>query len=141
MRFFSSTLTTTIAAGLLAACSGNAGSPSAALPSTGAPGQSASLTPAGKLDVGWVQQDGILYHTPHYMATAKQGRPQVQPDTLLSYGGGPVQVTPKVFLIFWGYTKYGDAHGVKPLLERYSANLGWRHRHPQHLHAVLRNLG
>ncbi|MGA8325179.1 MAG: hypothetical protein WB757_03765 [Candidatus Cybelea sp.] len=124
MRFFSSTLTTTIAAGLLAACSGNAGSPSAALPSTGAPGQSASLTPAGKLDVGWVQQDGILYHTPHYMATAKQGRPQVQPDTLLSYGGGPVQVTPKVFLIFWGYTKYGDAHGVKPLLERYSANWG-----------------
>jgi hypothetical protein len=124
MRLFASTLAATVAAGLLAACSGNPGSPGAALPSTVAQ-RAAQVTPSARsLDSGWIQQDGILYHKPHYMATADQVRPQMQPDILLSYGGGPVQVTPKVFLIFWGYTKYGDSHGVKPLLERYASNWG-----------------
>jgi len=74
-------------------------------------------------DAGWVQKDGILYHVPHYMATMEQAS-KIKPAILLSYGGGPVQVTPTVFIIFWGYTKYGDSHGVKPLLESYIGNMG-----------------
>jgi hypothetical protein len=42
----------------------------------------------------------------------------------LTYGGGPVEVKPKVFLIFWGYAKYGDSEHVKPLLENYIENMG-----------------
>ena len=34
-----------------------------------------------------------------------------------------VRVTPKVVLIFWGYTKCGDAHGVKPLAKRATAQI------------------
>lgn len=136
MRYIVSTLTATIAAGLLSACSSNLGAPGSTLPSTGAQGRYVSLTPLGKqaasdskssiptFDSAWIKTDGIVYHTPHYMATATQGAPQVQPNILLTYGGGPVQVTPKVYFIFWGYTKYGDANGVKPLLENYVDNWG-----------------
>jgi hypothetical protein len=138
MRLLMSTLAATIAAGLLAACSSKPGSPSAALPSTGGQGRFVSLRPLGKqdaghvtspassLDSGWIQRDGVLYHTPHYMVTLPQARarPQIQPAITVSYGGGPVLVAPTVYLIFWGYTKYGDSHGVKPLLERYIGNMG-----------------
>ncbi|HLY02905.1 MAG TPA: hypothetical protein VKR56_10500 [Candidatus Cybelea sp.] len=71
---------------------------------------------------GWVQQDGILYHVPHYMATRGQARRNSSSG--ITYGGGPVEVTPKVFLIFWGYAKYGDPDKVKPLLKNYIANMG-----------------
>lgn len=70
---------------------------------------------------GWLQHDGIVYHVPHYMAT----RGSVKRLTGgLTYGGGPVEVKPKVFLIFWGYATYGDSQHVKPLLEKYIANMG-----------------
>ncbi|MFY9631962.1 MAG: hypothetical protein WAJ94_10195 [Candidatus Cybelea sp.] len=71
---------------------------------------------------GWIQRDGLLYHVPHYMAT--RGQAKRLSNNGLSYGGGPVQVKPKVFLIFWGYTKYGDSEHVRPLLEKYAANMG-----------------
>jgi hypothetical protein len=70
---------------------------------------------------GWIQRDGILYHVPHYMATRGQAHGA---SSGIVYGGGPVEVTPKVYLIFWGYTKYGDPDHVKPLLEKYIANIG-----------------
>jgi len=72
---------------------------------------------------GWIQKDGILYHAPHYMVTREQAR-LVKPNIVLTYYGGPVQVTPKAFLVFWNYTRYGDSKGVKPLLETYIGNMG-----------------
>jgi len=48
---------------------------------------------------GWIQKDGILYHAPHYMVTREQAR-LVKPNIVLTYYGGPVQVTPKAFLVF-----------------------------------------
>ncbi|MBV8345752.1 MAG: hypothetical protein JO190_12285 [Candidatus Eremiobacteraeota bacterium] len=72
---------------------------------------------------GWIHKDGIVYHVPHYMGI-RGSTPQVRPDIVLTYYGGPVQVTPLVFITFWGYTKYGDAHGVKPLLESYISSMG-----------------
>jgi hypothetical protein len=71
---------------------------------------------------GWVQQDGILYRVPHYVAT--RGRAKRLSSSGLTYGGGAVQVNPKVFLIFWGYTKYGDSDHVRPLLKNYIKNMG-----------------
>jgi hypothetical protein len=71
----------------------------------------------------WVQKDGVLYHLPHYMI-ARRNAAGVKPLIVLSYGNGPVLVTPTVFVVFWGYTTYGDSHGVKALLESYLSSMG-----------------
>jgi hypothetical protein len=67
------------------------------------------------------QPAGILSQVPHYMPTRGHA---VRNTSGISYGGGPVEVTPTVFLIFWGYAKYGDPRHVKPLLKDYIANMG-----------------
>jgi serine protease len=94
----------------MAACSGNGG----VTPSAGGLG----------FDSRWIQKDGIVYHVPHYMATRSAIHGQVRPMGLLTYGGGPVLVTPTVFVVYWNYTRYGDSHGVKPLLQSYFGNMG-----------------
>ncbi|HLY03512.1 MAG TPA: hypothetical protein VKR56_13590 [Candidatus Cybelea sp.] len=66
----------------------------------------------------------LRYLPTHYAARA------VVPDSssgsggLLKYYGGPVLVHPKIYLIFWGYKKYGDPDRVAPLLEAYSKAVG-----------------
>jgi len=75
-------------------------------------------------DSGWVQKDGVVYHVPHYMRTFGAATPRVKHDILLSYGNGPVLVTPTAYVVFWGYTKYGDANNVKALEESYLGAMG-----------------
>jgi len=98
----------------MAGCAGNGGTTTPAPPTTQAQAHGVAFGP------GWLHQDGILYHVPHYMAT----RGHAVRNSGLTYGGGPVEVKPKVFLIFWGYAKYGDSQHVKPLLENYIKNMG-----------------
>ncbi|MGA9420488.1 MAG: hypothetical protein WBV40_15195, partial [Candidatus Cybelea sp.] len=69
-------------------------------------------------------KDGVLYHTPHYMATANAPRHDVSKAILLNYGNGPVLVKPKAYIIFWGYKTYGDTDGVAKLLQKYSKVMG-----------------
>jgi len=103
-----------MAALAMAGCAGNSGA-------TPAPPAIQPQARGNTFGPGWVQQDGILYHVPHYMAT----RGQASRNTSgLGYGGGPVEVTPTVFLVFWGYAKYGDPEHVKPLLKDYIASMG-----------------
>lgn len=40
------------------------------------------------------------------------------------YHNGAVSVNPKVYLICWGYKKYGDKYRVQKLLERYAKAIG-----------------
>lgn len=40
------------------------------------------------------------------------------------YQGGPVLVNPKLYLIFWGYKRYGDPDKVEPLLTLFAQNMG-----------------
>lgn len=68
MRSFISTIAATVAVGLLAACSGNTGSPSAALPSTGAQGRFVSLTPLDKQGAGLPNPDATPTPTPLFVA-------------------------------------------------------------------------
>jgi serine protease len=71
----------------------------------------------------WRYEGGVLFHTPHYMATrsaASQAKPQIQ----LTYYNGPVLVTPTTYYIFWGYKTYGDKDKVKKLLKTYTKNMG-----------------
>ena len=67
---------------------------------------------------GWREENGVLYHVPHYMVT-RQNAPTIKNNVALSYGGGPVLVTPHVYLIFWGYKTYGDTDKVAKLLKHY----------------------
>jgi hypothetical protein len=75
----------------------------------------------------WKYEGGVLFHVPHYMPTrqaAKQLAGRMNPALLLAYGGGPVLVHPKAYLIFWGFGTYGDPDGVAPLLQKYSRVMG-----------------
>jgi serine protease len=108
-----------VAAFAVAGCAGNGG----VTPSAGSATQPQAHSVLFS-DTGWVQKDGVLYHVPHVMVTREAADRTVKRDILLSYGNGPVLVTPTTYLIFWGYTKYHDNNNVKPLLESYVGNMG-----------------
>src|SRR5581483_2568194 len=101
----------------MAGCSAGVGSLNA--PATG---QSAPV--AGLSAPGWIHENGVLYHTPHYMVTSNHARQAKPPAILLTYNNGPVLVSPKMYVIFWGYKTYGDADKVKKLLVKYAKALG-----------------
>jgi hypothetical protein len=92
----------------------------AVTPLTGTTQQESSHVPTG---AGWKYENGVLYHTPHYMGTVSS-HAAVKPPILLTYGGGPVLVTPHAYLILWGYKTYGDADKVAKLLKSYLKNMG-----------------
>jgi hypothetical protein len=84
--------------------------------------QSQSTVPTGP---DWIYQNGVLFHKPHFMATRQMAAGhRVNSNLLLTYGGGPVLVKAKIYLIFWGYKTYGDADNVKPLLKDYIKHMG-----------------
>jgi len=106
------------AAFVAAGCSSNSG----VTPSTGSPMTAQQQAAASG---GWIHENGVTYHVPHYMVTVKMARAGVRPNNIqLSYGGGPVLVTPKAYVIFWGFKTYGDKHNVRPLLKSYLENMG-----------------
>ncbi len=73
----------------------------------------------------WIYSGGVLYHRPHVLPPYKAGaQRQVSPDIMLTYFGGPVLVKPKIYLIFWGFQKYGDPDGVAKLLKQYAKAIG-----------------
>jgi len=60
-------------------------------------------------------------HLIHYMPTRFTAQNNgTYSGVLFLYYGGPVLLDPKVYIIFWGYKKYGDPDKVAPLLEAYS---------------------
>jgi serine protease len=61
---------------------------------------------------------------PHYMLPRGAAAPNVVPDTFLTYGGGPVLVAPKMYVILWGYKKAGDPDHVATLLQAYAQSIG-----------------
>jgi hypothetical protein len=83
--------------------------------------QAQSMVPSGP---GWKYEGGVLFHVPHYMATRSAARQQFTPAITLNYGGGPVLVKPKAYLIVWGFGTYGDPDGVEALLKTYSRVMG-----------------
>lgn len=60
----------------------------------------------------------------HYAATRHFASPAVPALASVRYDGGPVLVDPKIYLIFWGYKRYGDPDKVQNLLESYTKNMG-----------------
>ncbi len=92
-------------------------------PSTGSTiSQSQGHTPMS--GAGWKYENGVLYHAPHYMATAYAPHRDVSKAILLNYGNGPVLLAPKMYVIFWGYGTYGDPQKVAKLLKSYAQHIG-----------------
>jgi serine protease len=92
-------------------------------PISGATQQQAHTAPL--TGPGWIYQDGVLFHTPHYMHTVQWAAAhRVKPPILLTYGNGPVLTAPKVYLILWGFGTYGDPDKVGALLKQYGRAMG-----------------
>ncbi|HLY03288.1 MAG TPA: hypothetical protein VKR56_12435 [Candidatus Cybelea sp.] len=72
---------------------------------------------------GWIHAGSLSYHVPHYMATRATAHNAVS-GILFSYYNGPVLTAPKMYLILWGYKKYGDPDKVAPLLKEYLSLMG-----------------
>lgn len=100
-----------------AGCSSNSG----VTPTTGSP---MTVQQQAMNSGGWVHHNGVTYHVPHYMGTKYMSYPKVKPDIQVVYGGGPVLVAPRMYLIIWGYKLAGDANNVKPLLKQYAKAIG-----------------
>jgi hypothetical protein len=61
----------------------------------------------------------------HYALTLKAAAHGPLPDNaFVTYDNGPVLVNPKMYLIFWGYKRYGDPDNAESLLELYAKNMG-----------------
>lgn len=61
----------------------------------------------------------------HYAPSRWAPHAPVLPAALFVwYNDGPVLVSPKIYLIFWGFKRYGDPDKVQPLLENYTKNVG-----------------
>jgi hypothetical protein len=117
----------------VAGCAGNSG----IAPSTAPAMQQQRFTPTGP---DWIHEDGLIFHRPHYMPTRAMAgeiapgevRPRgvvpalstPPPKTQFSYYDGPVIVAPKMYIILWGYRKYGDPDKLKRLLKLFAKNLG-----------------
>jgi hypothetical protein len=95
------TLNVCAAVTMLAGCGGGSGTPP-------------SPAQAGSMHV--VRYLPTRYAVPADAASSSGG--------VLKYYGGPVLLNPKVYLIFWGYKKYGDPDKVALLLEAYSKAIG-----------------
>jgi hypothetical protein len=103
----------------VAGCSGNSG----VAPSTSSAMQQQRFTPTGP---DWIHQDGLIFHRPHYMAPrgVLPALSTPPPHTQFVYSNGPVLTTPKMYIILWGYRKYGDPDKLKRLLKLFAKNLG-----------------
>jgi hypothetical protein len=60
-------------------------------------------------------------HLPHYMPTRYGAHTAPNASgVLFSYFNGPTLLSPKVYLIFWGYKTYGDTDHVAKLLKEFA---------------------
>ncbi|MEO6834690.1 MAG: hypothetical protein ABI231_02120 [Candidatus Tumulicola sp.] len=106
----------------MVASAGCSTSNSGVTPSTGSP--MAAQSHQTGLGAGWITQDGVTYHVPHYMVTRNMASQGVKPDILLNYGGGAVLTKPKMYIVFWGFKAAGDPNKVKALIIAYAKHIG-----------------
>jgi hypothetical protein len=99
-----------------AGCAGSSGSGIA--PASGTTNQASPVVLPSR-----IAATGFVGH-PHYMPTRFAPRPDLRPFAFLSYGGGRLLYTPKMYLIFWHYTAAGDPKHVQALLTAYAKAVG-----------------
>lgn len=73
---------------------------------------------------GAIANASSSYHVPHYLPPLAAAKANSTSGITFSYWNGPVLVKPKLYLIFWGYKKFGDPDKVAPLLVDYARAIG-----------------
>src|SRR5579862_5502159 len=65
-------------------------------------------------------------HAIHYAmpVSFRVEQPLPAVNDFVTYHNGPVLVSPKIYLIFWGFAKYGDPDNVEKLLTAYTQSVG-----------------
>jgi len=86
---------------------------------TGQPFHGHPITSVKYIGNGWWNDNGTVYHTPHYMMTRSQAMRTHPAAGALSYHGGPVLTVPKIYVVLWGYKSAGDPDKVGVLLKHY----------------------
>lgn len=66
----------------------------------------------------------VATHSVHYARPVSHSAAAPAVNDYVTYHNGPVLVTPKLYLIFWGYQKYGDPDNVEKLLTAYARDIG-----------------
>jgi serine protease len=93
----------------------------------GSPLQQLQSSPGPQsLGNGWLKDQGVIYHAPHYMPTIQQQAQMRKAPAVsgLDYHGGWAFQTPHMYIIFWGYKPGNDTDHVKALLTNYGKNVG-----------------
>lgn len=120
------------AAAIVAACGGGGGQNSSVVPGTTSTIPSKNITSGHRI---------VLYTTNYYKAhpellhatgphdqAVRGKRPNIVSSNNLNYGGGPIQKSPKIYLIFWGWTGATDTthdpDGMAQYLVNYVSALG-----------------
>ena len=104
----------TLLGSMLAACTGGGGAPASAVPAPAPPAAApqGALSPqirdasTGRIKHVFFTRDFLRKH--RSPGTGERMRPLVSSANNLNYGGGPVQLVPKVYLVFWGFTGPND---------------------------------
>jgi serine protease len=118
-----------VAASLLAACNGGTSS----IPSSQPASQPISMvrTPVVSPYALRDERGRVVPHA-HVMLTRGATKHAVEPfhrgvpgvGNNLSYLGGPIQSTPKVYVVFWGFGTYGDPSGEQSYMTNFLASVG-----------------
>jgi hypothetical protein len=115
------------AAALLAACSGTSSSIPSPMQHQGAASMARGVDNVPGLDLTKVHIFPTLGHrfigqgvSPQTFCWGNKGQ-QCGP---LSYQGGPVLVTPRVYVVFWGFGKYGDPSKEQKYLKGFLNGVG-----------------
>jgi serine protease len=116
------------AASLLAACGGGTSS----IPSSQSASQPNMMvrTPVVSPYALRDEHGRIVPHA-HVMLTRRAAQQVLKPlghsgnaGNNLSYLGGPIQSTPSVYVVFWGFGTYGDPSGEQSYMTNFLANVG-----------------
>lgn len=112
-------------AGLLAACS--SGGAQSSIPTTQSLPNQSPTSPTVIVEDGIVMQTMPTVEVAHSYRTVL-GKPAGGGGTSnLLYGGGPIQTSPKIYVVFWGSewgTSSGDPNGVQSLLTNWYGTMG-----------------
>jgi hypothetical protein len=115
-----------VAVAALAACSSGAQNtiPAGAPSAGGATGQSPMVrVPVVSPYVLRDAQGRVVNARTHIFPTRQTIQHFLRRTSNLKYYGGPVQTTPKIAVVFWGYGTYGDPNGVQTYMSNFLNNV------------------
>ena len=126
MRKFLSFASAAVAVALLAACSGT----NSSVPAVNSGGSQTApqvrfpvVSPFALRDAGGRVINARAHVFPTIEKTRGFAPDRIRRTSNLNYYGGPVQTTPHIAVVFWGYGTYGDPNGVQTYMSNFLNNV------------------